>query len=152
MQKRNLFASDCATYPIYIVLRTPENNRAIALREHCEALWERFEPCADDEFVTELGSNFSSRYWEMYLAIALIDMGFELTCPKPGPDIGIMFEGRRIWFEATSPTRGEENSPDKVPELQLGVVQDVPNDKMILRYLNSITSKRDQYNNCIKKV
>ena len=30
-----------------------------------------------------------------------------------GPDVGIVFAGRRIWFEATTPTRGD--AADQVP-------------------------------------
>lgn len=62
--------------------------------DSCVALWEKFEPYADPEFE---------------------ELGFEVICPKPGPDVGVMFEGRQIWFETTSPDRGMDGSLDQVP-------------------------------------
>jgi hypothetical protein len=94
----------------------------------------------------------------MYLTVSLILGGSEVTCPKPGPDVGIKYKGQRIWFEATSPTRGADGAPDQVPEpkaVPLGdppIFEDVPNDKIILRHLNSIASKyNDQYANWLDK-
>ena len=42
-----------------------------AAREDCEALWETFEPHADEHFLTEIRNNFDVRYWEMYLTAIL---------------------------------------------------------------------------------
>jgi hypothetical protein len=87
----------------------------------------------------------------MYLTVSLIKEGYEVSAPKPGPDVGIRFNGCRIWFEATSPTRGEDGKSDQIPDVKavaLGkepVFQDVPNDKMLLRYLNAISEKRRQH-------
>ena len=87
-----------------------------AAREDCEALWETFEPHADEHFLTEIRNNFDVRYWEMYLTAYPIQDGYSVSCPKPGPDVGIVSSGRRIWFEATSPTRVAEGAADQVPE------------------------------------
>jgi hypothetical protein len=73
------------------------------VREHCELLWKADEPHADPQFRTEIRSSFDARYWEMYLTTFLIREGYAVSSPKPGPDAGIEFEGRRIWFEATAP-------------------------------------------------
>lgn len=88
----------------------------------------------------------------MYLITYLIGEGYTVHCPKPGPDVGIEFDKRRIWFEATSPTRGADGTVDRVPAQKLvrrgdePVVQDVPNEKLVLRYLNSISTKyNEQY-------
>jgi hypothetical protein len=72
-----------------------------------------------------------------------------LPVKRPGPDVGIMYEGRRIWFEATSPTCGTPGSPDYAG----GPIEGpVPEEKIILRYLNSISTKhKDQYANWVKK-
>jgi hypothetical protein len=94
-----------------------------------------YEPYADPEFRVEFRNKFDARYWEMYLTTFLMGEGYAVRCPKPGPDVGIDFEGRRIWFEATSPTRGADDAPDQVPAqkvIALGeepVMQDVPNEK-----------------------
>jgi hypothetical protein len=104
----------------------------------CQYLWRVFERHADKEFCKE-----------MYLTTSLIFAGYAVTCPKPGPDVGILYEGQRIWFEATSPTRGAPDKPDSVGEVVYG---HVPEDKITLRYLNSISTKYDeQYANWLKK-
>ena len=142
MPKQPLFTDDGATDRGFINIRAASSPRLKACREHCEALWEKFEPFADNEFRTELRRDFDARYWEMHLTTYFIDRGFEVHCPKPGPDVGIDYRGQRIWFEATSPGRGADNSPDQVPTLKLdGTVNDVPNDQILLRYLNSVSDK-----------
>jgi hypothetical protein len=83
----------------------------------------------------------------MHLACYFIQAGFRVLCPKPGPDVGIEIDDRRVWFEATCPTRGADGHPDQVPALQVAapgerpVVQNTPNEKLILRYLSSISEK-----------
>jgi hypothetical protein len=75
-----------------------------------------------------------------------------VTCPKPGPDVGIMYRGKRIWFEAVSPGPGDPGKPDYVAAPKEGEVYNVPNEKMVLRYLNSISEKYERkYANWIEK-
>jgi len=96
--------------------------------------------------------NFHARYWEMHLTTSLILDGYEVTCPKPGPDVGIIYKGKRIWFEAVSPGPGDPDKPDYIPPPVPGKAYDVPNEKMVLRYLNSISEKYErQYANWIAK-
>jgi hypothetical protein len=151
MAKSALFTDDAATDVSYFNVRAAGNARTQQARSNCEELWEIFEPYADPEFLIELRNNFDARYWEMYLTTFLIREGYEVTCPKPGPDVGIRYNGCRVWFEATCPTRGAEENPDKVPDVtfaRLGeepAVQTTPNEKLVLRYLNSISEKQRQY-------
>ena len=78
--------------------------------------------------------------------------GYEVTCPKPGPDVGIKYRGQRIWFEAVSPGPGDPDKPDYIAAPKDGEVYNVPNEKMVLRYLNSISEKYErQYANWIEK-
>jgi hypothetical protein len=141
MAKEPLFSNHPATDLVYINTRDVDDSFARYSRKQCERLWEIYEPYSDSEFLTEIRSHFDARYWEMYLTTSLIDQGYKVTCPKPGPDVGIFFNEARIWFEATSPTRGADNSLDQVPESKNDVMQIVPNEKMVLRYLNSISEK-----------
>jgi len=68
------------------------------------------------------------------------------------PDVDIIYKGRRIWFEATSPTCGAPDSLDYIALPAPGQVYDVPQEKIILRYLNSISEKYEcQYANWLKK-
>jgi hypothetical protein len=150
MARKPLFTDDPASDLAYRNIRASGNENAQAARAECEELWETYEAYADPEFLVAIRSNFDARYWEMYLTTALIDQGFDVVCPKPGPDVGIEVNGRRLWFEATSPSRGADGAPDQVPEMRatrLGetpIVRDVPNEKMVLRYLNSISEKYDR--------
>jgi hypothetical protein len=147
-----LFSQDNAPDAGYRNIRAATNGRLYLARCHCEYLWIFFERHADAEFRKELGSSFSARYWEMYLTTSFILAGYSVTCPKPGPDVGIVLRGKRIWFEAVSPTPGRPGSPDFIQQPKSGEVSDVPNEKIVLRYLNSISEKYErQYTNWLEK-
>ena len=147
MTKSSLFTNEEASDPAYINVRAAENEITRKAKQQCEVLWDQYEEYADNEFRVELRNNFDARYWEMYLTVSLIDMGFSVTCPKPDPDVGIQYKGQRIWFEATSLTRGLDGTADQVPERisakagEEPVVYQVPNELLILRYLNGISEK-----------
>ena len=138
-----LFTDADASDPGYIAIRDGTHPRLKSAKWHCEYLWILFEQHADREFQTELRRTFDARYWEMYLTTSLIVSGYDVTCPKPGPDVGIIYSGQRIWFEAVAPDCGLPGKPDSVPRKVTG---QVPDEKIILRYLNSISTKyKDQY-------
>ena len=98
-----LFTNDEASEPGYRNVRDAKDGPLYAARVHCEYFWFLFQRYADSEFRVELRSNFNARYWEMYLTTSFILAGCDVTCPKPGPDVGIIHKGKRIWFEAVSP-------------------------------------------------
>jgi hypothetical protein len=144
-----LFTDDEASDAGYRAIRDGTDLRLKLARWHCEYLWIFFERHADKEFRTELRRTFDARYWEMYLTTSLILAGYEVTCPKPGPDVGIMYRGQRIWFEAAAPDCGDPGKPDSVPTEVGG---EVPEEKIVLRYLNSIATKhKDQYSKWLAK-
>jgi hypothetical protein len=144
-----LFTSDDASDPGYSAIRDGSDSRLKRAKAHCEYLWIFFERHADREFRTELRRTFDARYWEMYLTVSLILAGFEVACPKPGPDVGIIYRGQRIWFEAVAPNCGDPEKHDSVPTKIDG---QVPEEKIILRYLNSISTKyHDQYSKWLSK-
>jgi hypothetical protein len=124
-----LFTDDDTSDPVYVNIRTATNGLLKSARWHCEYLWIFFERHADAEFRKELRSNFDARYWEMYLTTSFILAGYEVTCPKPGPDVGIIHKGQRIWFEATSPTCGAPDAADYIAKPVMGQVYDVPEEK-----------------------
>jgi hypothetical protein len=136
----------------YRNVRDAKDGPLYSARSRAEYYWKFFEPYADNEFLKELPDNFDARYWEMHLTTSLILNGYEVTCPKPGPDVGIIYRGQRIWFEAVSPGPGDPEKPDHVAAPKEGEVYNVPNEKMVLRYLNSISEKYErQYANWIEK-
>ncbi len=62
-----------------------------------------------------------------------------------GPDIKIDHASTTIWVEAVIPTSGDPSKPDSVPNLQMGVAQQVPDDQIILRYRSAIYDKFNKY-------
>ena len=79
---------------------------------------------------------------EMYLTVTLLRLGYEVSCPKSGPDVGILFEGQRIWFEAVAPKPGADTSVDRVQDMVMGSTMNwVPNEQIVLRYLSVIREK-----------
>lgn len=136
----------------YRNVRDAKDGPLYSARLRAEYYWRFFEPYADNEFLKELPDNFDARYWEMHLTTSLFLNGYEVTCPKPGPDVGIIYRGQRIWFEAVSPGPGDPGKPDYIETPKEGEVYNVPNEKMVLRYLNSISEKYGrQYANWIEK-
>jgi hypothetical protein len=146
------FFSDGPSGRAYANVMAAANEWTKRAHAFCDNLWDEFEPHADSDFLGEIRVKFDERFWEMYLTVTLIRHGYQVTCPKPGPDVGIVVDGLRIWFEAVSPSRGADGSADQVPEVRDdGTVQSVPNQQMILRYLNSISEKYErQYPNWLR--
>ena len=122
-----LFTSDETPDPGYRNIRDGKDPRLKLAKWHCQYLWMLFERHADKEFRAELRRSFDARYWEMYLTTSLIFAGYEVTCPKPGPDVGIVYRGQRIWFEATAPDCGDPGKPDSVPTKVEGEVPERKN-------------------------
>ena len=135
-----LFTSGPAIDPWYSGLRNATDARSSQIREWCEALWVKYRQYADAHFLVEIRRDFHARFWEMYLAVTLLECGHRIYCPRPvGPDVGIEVDGRRIWFEAVAPKPGD--GADKVPPLIMNEMQSVPNEQLVLRYLNAIDNK-----------
>ncbi|MCS3725776.1 hypothetical protein [Bradyrhizobium betae] len=136
-----LFTYSPASDPGYVNVRDASDGPLKSARWLCEYLWIIYQNHADEQFRTEFRSNFDQRFWEMYLTMTLIFSGYEVTCPNPGPDIGVIHRGRRIWFEATTPHKGAPTNPDRVPTPAGGMLEDVPEDKLVLRHLSAVSAK-----------
>ncbi|WP_067564239.1 hypothetical protein [Halofilum ochraceum] len=130
-----------ATDPAYINLRDSDSDPARAARELTESLWLRYSPYADDHFLDCIPHEFDERFWEMYLTCSLLELGFDVHCPKPGPDILIEADGGRVWIEAVTPTSGALGHPDAIPEPQFGKAGRVPEEQILLRMRSAIQGK-----------
>lgn len=135
-------AAACAGYRN---LRDPPNANSQLCRKYCDFLWERFRPYADKGFVQGFAVQLHQRFWEMYLAVTLLEAGHTITAPKPGPDFGIIHGGKRIWIEAVTATAGEPGRPDSIPayELKEGGIEArrVPQAQIVLRCTTAISAK-----------
>lgn len=131
--------------PSYKGLYEPRNDTAAQCRDYVEALWDQFRPYADSHFVQDFASHTHQRFWEMYVGVTLLEAGYEIHAPKPGPDFGLTLDGRRIWIEAVAATPGEPGRPDSIPPLDLRVgmarAEYVPQDKIVLRCTSAIRAK-----------
>ncbi len=113
-----------------------------------ESLWRRYQGYEDAHFQQEAKDHFLERFWEMYLAVTFLDRGFALSrAGNAGPEFWFTSGNQKIWVEAVAPEPGIGN--DRVPELQMGlkveVASKVPTEKILLRYTNAITEKRERY-------
>lgn len=143
----------------YTNLRKATEGHALDGRNHCEDLWRDFEKHADANFVTEFPVHLHERWFEMYLTVALIRAGLNVSSPKPkggGPDILLTLDGgKRIWIEATCATPGTPESPDSIPapryaDIAAGekpIVTSRPTEQMMLRIRNSLSTKEKVYRN-----
>lgn len=117
----------------------------------CEGLWNKFEVYADSHFLTQIRRNFYERYWEMYLTSSLIDWNFQVQSPRHGPDILIEDGNNRIWIEAVASGNGDPIlNLDVIPEIETGIAQLVPEEKIILRLRSSVENKSAKYHDYIR--
>jgi len=127
---------------IYKKLATSSHPVAEETRIFLNSLWVTYEKYSDTNFKKEIRSDFYARYWEMYLTCVLLNRGFTLQCPKPGPDI-LTKNNPEVWIEAIAPNSGNPDLPDSVPPVKYGDVQSHPSDQIILRYRAAIREKYD---------
>lgn len=119
-------------------------------KQFVEQLWTRFYPLADPHFREDARNHFNQRFWEMYLAVTLLDHGFDLHRQgDEGPEFYALINGRRVWFEAIAPDGG--SGDDRVPEPEDGKVSRVPIQKILLRFTNAFDEKRKKYATALKK-
>lgn len=139
---------------LYETMHGPKGDKFDGLceiaREHCDDLWSDFQPFADQHFSREFPIRTHERWFEMYLTVSLIRAGHQIDCPKPGPDILLEVDGRRIWVEAVCATSGKQGLPDSVQKQQIGQVLPEPTDQYVLRIRNSLEAKQKKYLRYIK--
>lgn len=150
----NLFgAKPNGACPAYINFQTATEGYCLEGRLHCEDLWHDYEPLADPNFLTDFPLHLHERWFEMYLTVALVRSGLNVTCPKPGPDICLTVDGRKIWIEATCASPGAPGKPDSVPELHVAgpgevpIASQVPVRQITLRICNSVAGKEAAFRN-----
>jgi hypothetical protein len=131
-------------------LNTRDHPRGTQHKKFVEELWIRFHPLADPHFREDARNHFLQRFWEMYLAVTLLENGFDLRRHgDEGPEFYAYVGNRRIWFEAITPGAG--TGPDQVPELAPGSSGYVPVEKILLRFTHALVKKRGRYEAALAK-
>ncbi len=113
---------------------------------YVENLWNVYKPfCPDLHFAKDFPKNFRARWWEMYLANALLNGGCNLSKPPPkGPDIKLDLNGS-TWVEAVSVGKGKDE--DKIKSASVGSID--PN-KTILRITSVFEKKAEKFKEYIE--
>lgn len=119
-------------------------------REFIAHIWDIYEPYADPHFQSDSRNHFLQRFWEMYLAVSLIERGHEIhRHSEEGPEFYIQSDDNRIWIEAIAPGPGE--GEDRVSEPVTGIAERVPTEKILLRYTHALAEKKNKYLEAVEK-
>lgn len=127
-------------------LNTRDESLGIDAKRFVEDLWSRFQfqHLADPHFREDARNHFLQRCWEMYLAVTLLEHGFDLRRHgDEGPEFYADIQGHRVWFEAVAP--GPGLGADCVPQLVPGQFAEVPIERILLRFTNALEEKRHRY-------
>lgn len=116
-------------------------------RDFIESLWEKYEPYADHNFRQHIKTDFLARFFEMYLAVSIISRTNYTIKQKSkkskGPDICINHNSKTVWIECITPTNDKEEQ-NIINEPKLGVVCQVPDEKLILAIRSAIKTKKEK--------
>lgn len=147
----------------YRNIRAGAHPAAADIKVGLEALWVKYEPYADTNFLQAFSEAPDDRFWEMYLAVVLLNAGKKLrkradltkASRDKGPDVCIPKGRRKIWIEAISPDPGDEvDNLDKVPDLFPASAdgnREAPRREIELRITSSLFKKM-QYFEALRKV
>lgn len=129
----------------YIISRT---------KDHIEEMWKIYNKYAPKRFKEKMIFSkecFYQRWWEMYLGTKLLEYGLDISTNigDKGPDFKVSINGEVYWIEAVAPELGQENSKDKLPEMENGVYS-LPREKFLLRISNAIDNKIKKFDRYLK--
>jgi hypothetical protein len=129
------------------------------IHDFIEEMWTAYWPYADSDFLLKARNrDFQACYWEMYLGCSLLRQNMQIEprtdrkrlwgSSDKGPDFKIVAP-YTLWLEAIAP--GVGTTEDAVPEAELGVARQVPDDEVKLRLLQAIRDKAKQRLGFIKE-
>lgn len=135
-------------YPNSSFLKSlPVDTCSFPLRERITDLFRCLDGLEDPHFEQELDQDRDARLWEMMLAKILKSEGYQPTSANQGPDFVVEQDGKKIFIEAICPGPGDKDNPNSVPPLEVGAstMQDVPVEKIVLRYRSALDDKKLKY-------
>jgi hypothetical protein len=146
MAETDSIFKESGTNEIYCAIKDEINPHCQKAKIFVEGLWQKAHKYLDPDALKDLPIQFHQRFWEIYLAVALLDVGLNLSpsTGQDGPDICIKDnDGLKIWVEAVTASSGQGS--DAVQEVQYGTMTSVPDDKIKLRLLNAFSEKNRKY-------
>jgi len=129
---------------LYTLIR--DDKRGEPNRQRLEQMWLEYRPHAPRSFRKKLQFEFHQRWWEMYLTLGLVRLGFPVSTfsQDDRPDILLDFDDTKVWVEAVAPKPGTKG--DAVPESVVNGVQDLPIRECLLRLTQAVTDKQERLN------
>ena len=123
--------------------RPDENDELISCLNE---MWALYEPYADSNFSSGFAHDPFARYWEMCLAIRLLNEGKqllkkdELKKNAPNPDICVIEKTCKVWIEAVCPTEGDSEVHGVRPPKNR-TMGAIPEQQAMLRISQGIATK-----------
>jgi len=143
----DFFLSGPASDADYLEFRDGQHERRQEAKDFIEHMWSLCGDFLDSDLRENARSNFSSAFWELYLAFALYANGFHLaprserSPARSGPDL--LIREPRTWIEAVAPGPGE--GADRVPDFTgIPGTHTVPDEQLKLRLRSAIEWKHDR--------
>lgn len=144
MSKNRFFLEGDCPSRAYRNVRDSVSGPSAEGRRFIEELWPRYRGLEDQHFLEDARTHFLERFWEMYLGVTLIDHGLALTrVGEAGPDFSFQYGDMNVFVEAVVP--GPGNGVDSVDEPEVNTATEVPTDRILLRFTNSVDTKRKQF-------
>jgi len=114
-------------------------------------MWMEYRNHAAKGFRNKLQFEFPHRWWEMYLTLGILHLGFPVSTFRAdnGPDLLLEFGDLRVWVEAVAPKPG--TASDAVPVPVVNGVAELPMRECLLRLTQTMTDKRDKLRNYMKR-
>ena len=145
----NIFAKS-GKDSIYNSLKNEINPRCKESKLFVESLCDKANKYVDKNFLIDLPDQFHQRFWEIYLATSLLEIGknLEPNDRNYGADICISSDDDSIiWVEAVTVSLGQsEEAQEKEDE-----AMDVPDEQIKLRLLNAFSVKSEKYKHYRRK-
>ena len=140
MNKQLFLRTDEGEHPLYARIR--DDPRGKEHLDHLEAMWSDYRDFAPKGFRRKLQFEFYTRWWEMYLTLGLVRLGFDVTSSRSdkGPDLFLEVAGTRLWIEAVAPSIG--TTSDCVPEPIMNGFGHFPKRECLLRLTQGLEGKQ----------
>ena len=138
--------------PLYICLSTRFDLEK--QRQWLEATWMECRQFADRDFVSKFKKECHQRIWELCLGITLHrKWSLQPKSKSTGPDFKTILNTNKgpqtVWTEAIAIEKGKFSN--KVPEMVINGVGELPEDEMLLRLTNGLDKKYKGYCDYVKK-
>jgi hypothetical protein len=133
-------------HPAYENIALEKSSLAIEAKSFFQKLYNKYVELNYEEnnFLDGIKKQWHPRVWELYFTIKLMELGFDINCPKGNaPDVKIQNDNQIIWIECATLSKGN----GAVKECDDDVLHTFNDEDYILRITSTITSKYKQIEN-----